>query len=789
MKTFARWTAIIALLYSHSAFCQEDPHPEKPDLSNPDTISLPPMDPYALSYTPDKPENAKAILTPDECAKNDGQWTTNKNVRDIDNVTLNQVGCKIHGKAEGRWIYIDASKPGNEIEKKDAYGYVWMVDGKKVGWEAIFTGPDDFVRFLTPYKDDKIDGTAFEWNEMGALRQVTTYQDGIRNGKYEHYEECLPTALGQYTNDKPTGTWTIYAEPGMISMRRNYDRKATPQDLPEGAQEIEAYWTEWFNGDGVRITEGFSASTNPEDTGTRLGTIQLYSVKGNKWLAIQYDKQGRINDQPTFDLCVPEDNPKAPQPSFLDYDHENLIIKCKNFDSDVYKEIYFYETGEKWKFVPIRNSMMHGMVHEFHPTGERLADYFMQDDIPEGKVVYYNRAGVPFGPATTVLSGSGDFKSWWHNGFPKEEGRYELRQKDGMWRSWYDSGSIEKETNYSAGKRDGVEKHWFSNGVLSSETNYAEGARNGTAAAYYTDGHIAFKYNFAGGRLHGMCYDYTHAGNTKYETNYVPSGQPEQTRFYTDGKKQSSGKAIMGFSEPLQEGIWTYYMKNGTAWYTANYEGGFIVSDKSKKCENIFGQYEVNPDNHEVGCLVCAVNRKSPLAMYQVREDEWEWYNENGKIEKRGSIHMGHLTGNWEYHYPNGMIMLSGSYEIDKKTGEWTGYYEDGTKKFSGSYKNGLETGTWKTYYEMDNIISSEGKFSEGKRSDKWIWYYANGKVREEGNFENGMETGTWTSYYQNGNKQGEGEFVEGKREGMWTWWREDGSVWRTANYVKGREK
>ena len=789
MKTFARWTAIIALLCSHHAYGQETPHPEKPDLSNPDAISLPPMDPYALSYTPEKPDDAKAILTPEECTKNGGQWSTNKNVREMDFISLSQAGCKINGQAEGRWTYFDASKSGSTIDKKNAYGYVWMSANKKTGWEAIFTGPDDFVRILTHYKNGSIDGTAFEWNEMGALRQVATYQDGVLNGKFEHYEECLPTALGQYKDGKPTGTWTIYAEPGMISMRRNYDRKATQDELPEGAQAIEAYWTEWFNGDGVRISEGFSASQNPEDTGTRLGTLQLYSTKGNKWLAIQYDKQGRINDQATFDLCIPEDNPSAPQPSFLDYDHENLIIKCKNFDSDIYKEIYFYETGEIWKFVPIKNSLINGNVHEFHPSGAKLADYFVQNDIPEGDVTYYNQAGVAFGPTSKLHNGSGDFKSWWHNGNPKEEGRYLNGKKDGLWRTWYDTGSIEKETNYSNGKRDGVEKIWFSNGVLSSEANYSKGARHGTVAAYYTDGHVSFKYNFVSGSAVGMCYDYTHAGNVKYETNYVPMGTPEQTRFYSDGKKQSSGKAIPGFSEPLQDGPWTFYLKNGTVWYTANYEGGFINSDKSKLCENIFGKYEVNPETHEVGCLVCAVNRKSPLAMYQVRENEWEWYNENGKLEKRGSIHMGHLTGNWEYHYPNGMIMLNGSYEIDKKTGEWTGYYETGSKKFSGSYKDGLETGTWKTYYDFDNKISSEGKFSEGKRVDKWTWFYTNGQVREEGSFLNGMESGTWTSYYENGKKQGEGEFVEGKREGSWTWWREDGSVWRTANYVKGREK
>ncbi len=783
------WMACV--LWAVPVCAQEDPLPERPDLSNPDLISYPPMDPYSLSFVPPKPDGVMNIVSPSDCQNAGGKWGPSADmIYSMDNDELVRVGCSIRGDAQGRWVFVKQEKSYQDIQSDKIYGYVWQKDNLQEGWSVILNAPNEFTRKLTSYSNGVLDGTEFVWNEMGALEEVTTYKNGVRSGKFERYLECLPTALGQYEDGKPAGKWDIFEEPGMISMRRYYDRKALQTELPEGMPaNTEAYWTEWFNGDGVKIVEGYSVSDYPELEGIRVGKIQLFTTAGNPWLKINYDATGNANDQPTFDLCKPEDNPKAPIPAYLDYDHDEKKVLCKNSVGNVYREIYFYGTGEKWKTVPLQQNVIDGVVHEYHPSGELLAKYTVKKGVPDGVVSYLTKEGTPMGEPSTIIAGMGHFKSWWYNGYPREEGKYSNGEKTGLWKTWYDTGSLESERMYKGGVLNGVSKVWFSNGVLSSEVHYLLGTRHGLVTAFYTDGHVAYRYNFKQDRAIGMCYDYTHAGQVAYDTNYTDHGPYEQTRYYTDGSKLSSGKMYPGFGDAIRQGEWKFYLKKSdTPWYTAVYDSNEIVSDDAKACSQIRGEYKIDEERREIGCKVCAVNRENPLAMYHVREAQWMWYNENGTLEKRGSIHLGHMNGIWEYYYPNGKLMLKGEYLLDRRIGNWTGYYENGGKKFDGRYENGVESGHWSTYHAQTGSISSEGEFANGKRNGEWKWYYPDGSLHEKGVFADGKETGTWTQFYPDGKKKGEGEFIEGLREGQWTWWRSLGEVWKAATYVKGKE-
>ncbi len=785
--------------------------PERPDLSNPDVISRPPMDPYSLSYTPDKPESALNIISPETCQNAGGRWSSMAAVSPLDEtVSLRLVGCLVKDTAEGRWMYSmnygKNDKFYSEISEKSALGYVWMIGGKKTGWEVFLNAPEEFTRVLRHYVDGEFSGTSFVWNEMGALSEVKTYKDGgILDGKYEEYVECLPTVLGQYKDGKPVGKWDFFAEPGMINMRRDFDRKAQPSDLPPNAPEdMDARWTEWFNSDGVKIADGYSMFEVPEDTGRRVGDIQLYTTVGTPWMNIKYDKNGNINDGPTFELCMHEG--VKTKPSYLDYEHEEVYINCNGEDGTTYRRVYFYRTGEVWKIVSMDDGRPVGRTVEYHPAkepdsvyGEILAEYEIKSGVPEGTIEFRDRNGNLMGEPSVINHGTGHYKSWWFNGNPSEEGDYYHGNKTGHWKKWFDSGSLEQEIDYKNGMNHGTYKQWFNNGVLSIEVNYSNGIKNGDMNVYYTDGHIAYEYFYNNGSPSGLWHAYTHGGQVSSDTKYSAkndgdeSGNAEMKLYYSDGSLQASGRVFSGYIGDLKIGRWNYYLKDdktkqGKIWYSLEYDNGDIVSAASTACSNIRGEYKIDAENREIGCTVCAVNREQPLQMYKMRENEWQWYSVNGTLEKKGSIHMGHMNGMWEYYYSNGKPMLSGSYSIDRKVGNWTGFYENGLKKFSGNYDNGVETGLWTTFHDVTETVSSEGLFVEGKRDGAWVWKYPNGQIREEGVFKDGKETGTWSSYYENGQKEGTGEYVNGLREGLWTWWRQDGKVWRTVNFAKGKE-
>ena len=758
----------------------------KTDLSDPDLIVRPPTDPYSLSFTPPMPEGAEAILTPAQCKKAGGNWHSVKYPAE----EIKEVGCLVNNRLVGRWMTVEIQTPESAQTEENALGYSWYADDKPHGWHVEIDKETRTVVRLEHKNYGVLDGTSFAWSNVGSLEEVTTYKDGKMDGKYERYLECLPIVLGQYKDGVPSGVWQIFPEPGQISIIRNFDRPIPddkrPSDLDKNAK---AFWTEWFNGSGVKIAEGYSVSENPDDNGFRVGEIMLYTTSGQKWMPLKYAGTGRISDDRSFKLCAPDDKPNAPIPAYLDYDHESLTMTCKDAGLNVYAKIDFYSSGEMRKKAPYENGSENGMVREYHPNQSILAEYEMKNGVPEGKIVYQDAHGNPFGESY-VHNGSGTFKSWWHNGNPHEEITYTNGKKTGTWTVWLESGTKVSETQYdSKGRPDGYRRQWFHNGLLSVELQYKEGSFNGISFYNYSDGRTADRCMYKDGMPTGKCDEYAHSGNLSYQTDYTNFLNVQQTQFYSDGNRRSTGRITPGFGHGSREGTWDFYLKNGKKWLSVEYNGNAVMQPEAVACRQINGaEYSVDEEKREVGCLVCSVNRTSPLNPLKMREGLWKWYSATGNLEKSGSIHLGHLNGEWDYYYSNGKKMLAGEYKIDQRVGQWTGYYEDGNKRFSGRYADGRETGKWETYHPVTGTVSSAGTFKEGLRDGEWVYSYPDGSVKEKGQFENGLETGIWTSYYANGQKQGEGSFVSGKREGKWTWYRENGAEWRTAEYKEGRE-
>ena len=191
MKQTIWIVAFIITGVSGVSLAQEAQTPQKPDLSNPDAISMPPMDPYSLSYVPDKPDGALDIKTQAECDENGGKWSVEYNVSRRDDQNLDFVGCRIDNKHAGRWFLVNCAKctKAPDWNADIAYGYVWYVDGAVEGWSVMLDAPNDFVRDLYHSHHGEYDGTNFHWDEMGALKMVVGYRNGKRHGRYEEYTE------------------------------------------------------------------------------------------------------------------------------------------------------------------------------------------------------------------------------------------------------------------------------------------------------------------------------------------------------------------------------------------------------------------------------------------------------------------------------------------------------------------------------------------------------------------------------------------------------------------------
>lgn len=752
---------------------------EKPDLSHPETIEFPPMDPYVLYYVPEAPEGALNVTTPKECEENHGKWQIYEMKK-----SFQRVGCVIGNQPQGLFYDIPLRSVAKFADKSHAIGFTWFKDGKIEGYAVSLFAPKESVRLLKHYKSGVLDGPSFEWTEAGSLLSATNYKSGVLDGRFERYQECLPTLLGQYEDGVPTGTWQRYIEPGMISSQVFYDKPAPAElNLPKNA-----YWAEWFNGQGIKILEGYSVLNDPDDEDMfYVGDVQLYSTNGVPWLKVKYNAKGQNVDEDTFALCKKSDSPDEPIPAYVSYVHDELAIYCKNAKRKTTQKIFYYPTGKLWRIEPLDDEgRVSGKVREFHPTGEPLADYEMRDGVPIENVTYWNADGSIMHSSEFNL-GNGTFEARWYNGKSRVQGEFRAGMREGRWKTWFESGNLESEIDYVHGEQSGVSRSWFSNGVIAHETHYRNGILDGDFINYYTDGRIAGKAQYEKNHPVGTQTFYLHSGGIEYENLYAPS-TTVQTRYYSNGAKRASGAVLSGFGVGTPLGIWKYYLKDGTNWLTLEYDFGEIINDDATACAEMGGSYKLDDENRQMGCSICSVNRSAPLHPKSYREGSWKWWNENGQLETIGAFHLGKLDGKWMYYYPNGTLMLKGAYVIDKKAGEWTGFYEDGSKKFAGKYENGVETGKWDTFYKGKDVASSSGTFEDGKREGNWVYRYESGNIRETGTMKNGKETGIWVQFYEDGTKLGEGAFSDGKREGAWTWWRNDGKIWRSATYRAGKE-
>ena len=766
---------------------------QKTDLSNPDIISMPPMDPYDTFFTPPMPIGAENITTKEQCENDGGIWSKH----DPDDYKLygSITGCTKEGKKVGRWI-IESKAQEDDLSDKE--GYIWFNDNnQREGWvvEGTLT-PHHIVTKLTKFHNDLRNGPEFVWSENGRLQSVIQYKDDVREGKFESYSAmtCMPLLQGQMKNGLPVGVWHTYSslEPGLLVLKRNYDKRLNEERPSIGNRFPEIVWTEWYNDKGNKYAEGYSSSNNPaEEIVTPYGDLQLYMSNGHPWIKIHYseDGQGNIQDNTINQLCSQQGVSHPVPPSYIKYDNDELVIDCQNYEYETFTQLYYHSTGDFWKKVPIRNEMPNGTILEYHPTGEVLAEYQVINNIPKGKIIYKDKDGNPMGSSVSFIDddGSGVFNSYWFNGNRKESGTYQNFKKIGLWTNWRENGVIKSEERFNLdGEEDGAYREWYANGILANEINYKDGHKTGLLIGNYTDGRIGYQYYFNYGAFNNINYEYMHTGSIEHETDYR-YGDPVRTYYYTSGQIKSRGKLLRYMG--VKNGKWDFYTKTGDVWNSQDYSSGSVNSPDAQQCRSKYeGIYFIDEENLEIGCQVCAVNRETPQSPIKLREGKWTWWNDHGSIEKSGDIYFGHLNGEWSYFYPNGKLMLKGNYLLNKRIGEWIGYHENGEKKFSGHYENGVENGIWRTFHEFTETVASEGTFVNGNRDGKWRYYYNNGSVKDQGEFKDNKESGTWTSFYISGQKLSEGNFEEGKRQGQWTWYREDGSIWKQVNYQDGKE-
>ncbi len=119
-------------------------------------------------------------------------------------------------------------------------------------------------------------------------------------------------------------------------------------------------------------------------------------------------------------------------------------------------------------------------------------------------------------------------------------------------------------------------------------------------------------------------------------------------------------------------------------------------------------------------------------------------------------------TGRFIDYYLNGKMQGKGVLKDGKLTGPRTLYYRNGNVSDEINYRNGVPHGTEKRYYE-NGVLSQSGTYNNDKETGLWEMYYQNGALKQRSNFENGLMTGKSQTYYSTGMLKGEDNYDRGK--------------------------
>ncbi len=801
----------------------------KYDTVNWDKVSLPPSDPYELSYAPARPDQALDISDEKSCVDNGGKWPSKLAFNEYHDL----YGCKINGEAVGLWSFVTKNRgqvyqttpPKNVIN-----GYVWFVKGKKEGEAVQYQSPEqNFLKSVIEYSADEIDGNELEWGENGQLVYYNHYSKGEMDGETARFNDhASPEYYGSYFKGKPSETWYLYHPMfGGLEYKKEYQKEA-PEALTKEIGEFERLvWTvEYDVISGKKKTEGYRlerTDSDPAVVGSMYKTQTFYDANGEKWLDIEFDRDSVVIDPIIIELCS----------GYKDYnfDHNERQLSCLDEKNDEGKVIRYYSTGEI-RYIEERKQVKNRKElwshTEYHKNGEYLTEpsaYLFERtmpieiddnleylDIVQGEVIYLapsnkeRESRAEYGRCS-ISEGTGQWIAYWHNGKIREKGEWKDGKRNGTWEYYGENGSKYRSVEYKDGQKWGTEMFWFDDGMPDRIKHYAYGKPVSSFKGYYTLGGLAWEATYKQTvnlksdepivytEISGHYKEYSGTGALVKDQDFTRPRNPI-TLYYSNGKVRAKG--FDSSVSDTRDGKWKLYLLDGTFWREVEYDQGVPVGPNADKCKNEGGEYVIDEENRVEGCYLSMVNRDVVTHPDKLRYGKWRWWDEHGALQREGEFNLGHLDGHWAYYYPGGKIgveadknyiMLEGEFSLDRPVGVWRGYYIGYKPKFSGSYDvDGKEKGEWTTFYE-NGQKSSYGEYDGGKRIGSWVWYYENGKVKDEGAYSDGLEEGKWTSYYENGQKFGEGEFKAGKREGHWIWWKEDGKVWRENNYIKGKDQ
>ena len=395
--------------------------------------------------------------------------------------------------------------------------------GKRSGYRYLYETITErnnvsrhYLKSKELFLDDRREGMAFHYFPNGKIRETISYRNGRRQGFTKQYDENgMVIALYRYHNDYPIerqfinrvnergekhGVWKTFHANGQVKEEEYYRNGVldgpillfTERGTPIGGSivrdgetiEVSAPMTAF----PIELTTFYDDGATIRRRGTYLDSIPIgyhyfFNSSGVPERVIRYNENGiRIGEGPV------DGNSRINGEYRTFFDTGELRTVARYTNNAPNGEItYFYKGGNREQTGFFNMGVREGEWKWYFPSGNILREETYVRGIAHGLSVQYSDS------ATIVAKGEyaeGEREGLWieNVGHSREEGKYIMGLKDGMWRTYYNDGQLHHAGNFVHGVPDGRHMLYYPDGTLMEEQHYVMGRRDKNWRKFYENG-------------------------------------------------------------------------------------------------------------------------------------------------------------------------------------------------------------------------------------------------------------------------------------------------------------
>ena len=734
------------------------------------------------------------------------------------------------------------NKQGTYTRRYDK-GILWGIGNTDKDNE--FQGPWEFyfdngkLKSKGNFIDNEKDGQWFFYNKNGTQSSEYSFKANERDGAYTEYDgDGYKTETGSYKDKKLNGVQTVFYKDGTKKSEITYKLGKADGTLKQFYPGGKLNYTIDYNNENqmhgdvkVYYPNQVLKATSEWKDGERNGKSISY----------------HINKQISEDYTYKEGNYEGV--------YEEFYITGQLKEKGTYKKgisvgetVYYYQNGTvRKKDILDENGKLNGLVQEFAENGDKL----FEADFSKGElktIRLYNKDGSVKKEVSKKRNKLA-YEFPYDNGQSAVTGLYDKDEEEGVWKYYRKNGTLEVEKHYKKGKLDGDYKEYYNTGQLEKEYTYDDGNLTSYYKAYYKDGTLKREGNFLNGNYEGKWISYYQNGEIEevdyylfnkahgIQENFNIKGVLNSAYFYKNGTIIEAytfdmqgnpidtvpfnyGTATIEYKTVIGEISRTGQYKNGKAYGKHSYykgknelssEGNYLNGEK----QGVWKWYSFeklssvqNYENGEINGEALNYHFNGKLKSkkhynYGVDVDTWEFYYENGKLnrdlphlngERHGKSHYyssegdlqyvkfhehGYFVG-YSYNDENGK--LKEMIPLENESGMIKAYFPNGKLSAEVDVKNNSYVGVAKRYYKSGQLEISDPN-ELGLSNGKYESYYPNGQLKEEATLNNENYDGKRTLYYANGNKMMELNYIEDALFGKAFFYSEDGKLIKELKY------